>query len=168
MPRSYAFDVRRQVIELAGRVAAVCLVAGALASTASGVAAAAPQTVPAGTFSGCPHSVLPLPGPLATYAPAVRTTVLRFVATAFAHRSKNPKQLVGARASGVTFVRDWLPSGWIKDECGKTVWQRSVAVGVYFPAMDLLHNPVGRCNDCDHITFITARSPTGWMVWGEY
>jgi len=68
----------------------------------------------------------------------------------------------------VTLVRDWLASGWIKEECGRIVWQRSVAVGVYFAAMDVPHNPIGHCNDCDHITFITARTSSAWRVWGSY
>lgn len=94
--------------------------------------------------------------------------MLRFVATTLARRSKTPKQFVGARTTGVSFVRNWLPSGWIKNECGKTVWLRSIAVYVYFPAMDLPHNPIGHCNDCDHMVLITSRTRRGWTVWGIY
>jgi hypothetical protein len=131
-------------------------------------ATAAPQRVPSGTFDGCPRHILAIPGSAASYAPTVRTVVLRFVSTTFARRSKTPKQLINARATGVQLVRDWLPSGWIKRECGRVVWQRSLAVFVYFPAMDLPHNPIGHCNDCDHIAFMTSRTPTGWTVWGVY
>jgi len=144
------------------------LAAAALATSAGGPASAARQSVPAGTFHGCLHHVLRLPGSAASYAPTVRTLVLHFVATTFARRSKTPKQLLGARTTGMQLVRHWLPSGWIKSECGNAVWQRSIAVFVYFPAMDLVHNPIDRCNDCDHITFITSRTPTGWTVWGRY
>jgi hypothetical protein len=144
------------------------LAVAALAISAGSPASAAPQNVPAGTFYGCPHHVLPLPGSAASYASTVRAVVLRFVATTFARRSKTPKQLIGAQTTGVQLVRDWLPSGWIKSECGNAVWQRSIAVFVYFRAMDLPHNPIGHCNDCDHITFITSRTATGWTVWGLY
>jgi len=118
-----------------------------LAISACAAAAAAPRSVPTGTFNGCPQHVLPLPGSAASYAPTVRTVVLHFVATTFARRSKTTKQLVGAETTGVQLVRHWLPSGWIKSECGTAVWQRSIAVFVYFPARDLPHNPLGRCND---------------------
>ena len=144
------------------------LAVAALAIPVCAAAAAAPQSVPPGTFNGCPHHVLPLPGAAASYAPKVRAVVLQFVATTFARRSNKPKQLIGARTTGVQFVRHWLPSGWIKSECGTAVWQRSIAVFVYFPAMDLPHNPIGHCNDCDHITFITSHTRTGWTVWGLY
>ena len=150
------------------RTAGCVLVALAPLIAACAAAAARPQSVPSGTFDGCPRHVLALPGSAASYAPAVRTVVLRFVSTTFARRSKTPKQLVSARATGVQLVRDWLPSGWIKRECGKVVWQRSLAVSVYFPALDLPHNPIGHCNDCDHIAFIASRTPMGWTVWGVY
>jgi hypothetical protein len=148
------------------RLALLAIAVSAISACAPAIAA--PQSVPTGTFNGCPQHVLTLPGSAASYAPTVRTVVLRFVATTFARRSKTPKQLVGARATGVQLVRHWLPSGWIKRECGNAVWQRSIAVFVYFPAMDLPHNPIGHCNDCDHISFITSRTPTGWTVWGLY
>ena len=141
------------------QTAAVGLAAGALSLTAAGAVVAKP--VPAGTFDGCPRHVLPLTAPLASYAPIVRSVVQRFVTTTFAHRSKTQKSLIGARTTGAWLVRTWLPSGWIKDECGKTVWQRSLAVAVYLPAADLAHNPVGHCNDCDHLVFIVSRKPSG-------
>lgn len=150
------------------RAVAPYLATMVVALAACTVAVATPRAVPAGTFNGCPHAVWPLPGPLASYAPTVRVVVGRFVATTLAHRSKKPKEFVGARTTGVRLVSGWLPSGWIKAECGRTVWERSVAVSVYFPAMDLPHNPIGRCNDCDHITLITSRTSSGWTVWGIY
>jgi len=150
------------------RAAAVHVAAMVVALAACTVAAAAPRAVPAGTFNGCPHGVLPLPSPLASYAPTVRKVVLRFVATTLAHKSNKPKEFVGARTLQVALVSRWFPSGWIRDECGKTVWERSVEAGVYFPAMDLPHNPIGHCNDCAHITLIASRTANGWTVWGIY
>ena len=130
-------------------------------------ATASLRSVPAGTFSGCPRQVLPLLGSAASYAPTVRKVVLRFVATTFACRSKTPKKLVGARTTVVLLVRHWLPSGWIKSECGRTVWERSIAVQVYFPALDLPHNPIGHCNACALTIFIASRISIGWAVWGD-
>lgn len=129
---------------------------------------AAPHRVPAGTFAGCPSHAASLPSSAPTYAPAAKKAVLRFVRNTFSRESRTPKRLVGAKTTSVVLVRQWLPSGWIKSECGVGVWARSIAVGVYFPAMDLRHNPVGRCGDCDHITFLLSRTLDGWSVWGDY
>jgi hypothetical protein len=150
------------------RPVAGCLAAVMAGIAACSVAAAAPRAVPAGTSNGCPHNVLPLTAPLIAYAPSIRRAALRFVATTLARKSKGPEQFVGARTLQVGLVSRWLPSGWIKDECGKTVWERSVEVGVYFPAMDLPHNPLGRCNACDRLTLIASRTRSGWSVWGVY
>ena len=68
----------------------------------------------------------------------------------------------------VLLVRRWLPSDWIKQECGLTVWRRSVAVAVYFPRLDKPHNPIGHCNACAVLTFIAARTLGGWTVWARY
>jgi hypothetical protein len=134
-----------------------------------GFVVAAPAEPPPGTFDGCPRGSLALPSPAASYAPAARGAVMRFVRGTFARTiSRKPEKLIGARAGAVVLVRDWLPSGWIESECGKAVWERSLAVGVYFPALDLPHNPVGRCADCDHITFLASRTAAGWTVWGDY
>lgn len=146
-----------------------CYVAfGAAALASCTFAAAATRSVPSGTFNGCPGHILPLPGSQSAYGPTVRKVVLRFVGTTFASKTKTPKKLAGARTTGVQPVQTWLPSGWIKSECGATVWERSLAVFVYFPAMDLPHNPIGHCNACDHIAFITSRTRSGWTVWGDY
>jgi hypothetical protein len=64
-------------------------------------------------------------------------------------------------------VRQWLPSGWIKQECGLTVWRRSIAVAVYFPRLEKPHNPIGDCNACAVLTFIAARTGD-WTVWARY
>ena len=148
------------------RVSGACLVVFTLGFLASGVSGfAATTATPAGTFAGCPRGPLPLTGPLASYAPAARTRVLSFVR---AHTSRLTLKVDGARANRVLRTSAWLPSGWIKSECGLLVWKRSLAVGVFFPAMDPAHNPVGRCASCASITYLIAKLPRGWVVWGNY
>jgi hypothetical protein len=132
----------------------------ACALLASGAALAGP---PSGTFAGCPHGALPLPGPASAYAAATRTVVLRLV-----HAHPSHAKTAGATTDFVQLVRQWQPSGWIKSECGLRVWNRSLVVGVYYPAMDPPHNPVGRCNDCARIRFILSKTQRGWLVWGFY
>jgi hypothetical protein len=149
------------------RVACLLIISAMLgAFVASGSSAGVP--IPAGTFAGCPHGIIPLGGASATYELVAPRVVLRFVRTAVAARSKTPSKLIGARATSTFLVRDWLPSGWIRSECGETVWRDSVGVTVYFPAMDLPHNPVGHCNACDHIIYLIARTAHSWTVWGNY
>jgi len=136
---------------------------------ACGAALATTPGVPPGTFSGCPRDTRPLPAhPLTAYAPAVRSAALQFVRTSFTHISQKPAELAGARTTSTFLVTKWLPSGWIKSECGVALWRRSVGVNVYFPAMDLPHNPIGHCNACAHIVFLAAPTRGGWTVWGDY
>lgn len=147
---------------------ACALLATAVVVAVSVTPAFANAHSPPGTFSGCPHDALPLSArPLDSYQRAVRIAALQFVRTSFVHISRSPSKLVGARTTSVFLVRHWLPSGWIKTECGIRVWSRSVGVDVYFPKMDLPHNPVGRCNDCSHITFLASRTLGGWTIWGD-
>jgi len=131
-----------------------------LALLASGAALAG---TPAGTIAGCPQSTLPLPGTAVVYVPSARKVVLRYVRA-------HPKHLkiAGARTNLVLLMRHWLPSGWVKSECGLRVWERSLVVGVHFPAMDPPHNPVGNCSDCAEIRYLLARTPRGWLVWGLF
>jgi hypothetical protein len=152
------------------RTLILAVAAAMVAAVACGAAPAARGGVPSGTFSGCPRDTRPLPPrPLVSYAPAVRGAALQFVRTSFLHLSVTaPAKLVGARITQILLVRDWLPSGWIKTECGLKVWQRSVAVNVYFPRLDPPHNPVGHCNSCAHLVFLAARTQGGWTVWGDY
>jgi hypothetical protein len=91
--------------------------------------------------------------------------VLSFVQT---HGSRLKLKLDGARANRVLRVSAWLPSGWIKTECGLLVWKRSLAVGVFFPAMSPAHNPVGRRASCASITYLIAKLLGEWVVWGNY
>lgn len=76
-------------------------------------------------------------------------------------------RLAGAQVGQPFFTRKWLPSGWIRTECGVKVWQRSVAVGVRFPAMEY-PNPKGPCNDCAHVTLLLGKTRHRWVVWGNY
>jgi hypothetical protein len=149
---------------------AVCLsVSLALAVASAAAAPTVDRGAPVGTFHGCPRDPRPLPPRLAGYEPAVRAAVLHFVHTGFLRFARTPaSQLVGARVMKVVLVPHWFPSGWIKLECGATVWRRSVAVAVYFPRLDKPHNPIGHCNACAVLTFIAARTLSGWTVWARY
>lgn len=138
---------------------------GALVVVAAGVSARSPP----GTFSGCPRDTRPLPRRLAGSERAVRIAVEQFVRTSLWKVTTTPaSELVGARVGDVVRVSDWLPSGWVRSECGRAVWRNSVAVGVYFPRLDKPHNPIGHCNACDRVTLLAARTTGGWTVWGAY
>jgi hypothetical protein len=143
-------------------VMAACVCASATGSTAA---------TPSGTFSGCPRHPLPLPASAAAYASDARKAALRFVHGDYLRLARTHHwhlKVAGARTTRVLRVRHWLPSGWIKSECGLAVWRRSLAVGVYFPAMDPPHNPLGHCNDCAGVTFLLSKRASGWTVWGNY
>jgi hypothetical protein len=153
------------------RLSGCAVVAAAIALAAGAAALSSPQSVPPGTFTGCPRGTLPLPGSPSAYETPARKVVLSFVHTTYAQRSRTHRfglKDAGARADRVTLVRHWLPGGWVKSECGATVWARSFAVHIYFPAMDPPHNPVGHCNACARITFLISRTRRGWLVWGNY
>lgn len=151
------------------RIAACLFVLLALAAVLASAAVSFDRGIPVGTFHGCPRDPRPLPPHLPSYELGVRTAVLRFVRTGFLRFAQTPRpQLVGARVLKVVWVQRWLPSGWIKQECGLTVWRRSVAVAVYFPRLDKPHNPIGHCNACAVLTFIAARTIGDWTVWARY
>jgi hypothetical protein len=135
------------------------LVGLAVALSAAALAATAHAGNPPGTFAGCPAGLRPVP---ANYAPAARRVALRF---ALAH--PRGMRLRGAHATQAIRVTHWLPSGWIKSECGLAVWRRSVAVNVVFPAMEY-PNPKGPCNDCAHLVYLLGDTAHGWKVWGDY
>jgi hypothetical protein len=151
------------------RLVTVCVMSVLATATVSATARSGSAGSPVGTFSGCPHDTRPIPERIATFERPLRIAVLQFVGTSFRHFTKQPAgQLAGARIRQIILVRHWLPSGWIKSECGKTVWRNSAAVDVYFPRLDKPHNPVGHCNACAHLTFLTALTRGGWTVWGDY
>jgi hypothetical protein len=139
------------------RCAAVVAVVALFASSA------ALAGKPFGTFAGCPQATLPLPDAASTYAGTARKVVLAFVHTHPLHM-----KTAGATTASVLLVRHWLPSGWVESECGLRVWQRSLVVGVYYPAMDPPHNPIGHCNACARIRFLLSKTPRGWLVWGLF
>jgi hypothetical protein len=156
---------------LGGVVLCAALVC-ALFSSVAGSAISGSSTwtgVPVGTFAGCPRRVRPLPEQLARYEATASRVALRFVRTGFLKYAQTPAMnLVGARVRRVLPVRNWGPSGWVKTECGLSVWERSVTVLVYFPRLDKPHNPIGHCNACAQLTFLLALTPGGWAVWGRY
>jgi hypothetical protein len=145
------------------RVFACAALVGALSFSLNEAAHSAPGAKPVGTLAGCPRATLPLPKRATAYASVLRRVTMQFVRTHPLHM-----KTAGAEVNGVLLVRHWLPSGWIKSECGMRVWERSLVVGVYYPAMDPPHNPIGRCNACARISFLLSRTPLGWLVWGLY
>jgi len=141
--------------------------AGAVGLVVSAVALAASPGKPFGTFSGCPVGLLPPP---ATYEPAARHAASVFLTTTYAKWNTERHwgmKLAGAEVGEPFLVRNWLPSGWIKTECGRGVWQRSVGVTVGFPAMEY-PNPEGPCADCAHVTLLLGKTRHGWVTWGNY
>jgi len=56
--------------------------------------------------------------------------------------------------------RQWLPSGWVKRECGRALWERSVVADFDLPAM-------GPCESCAHVVFLPGKTRRGWITWGE-
>jgi hypothetical protein len=76
-------------------------------------------------------------------------------------------RLRGAKEKAPFLVTDWLPSGWIRAECGLKVWKRSVVVTFRLPAMEY-PNPKGPCSDCAHVTLLLGRTAHGWTAWGNF
>ena len=143
-------------MRLAAFVAALLLAGGAAATAA----------VPAGTFHGCPHGVRPLAGGVRAGGRRVRRSR---TSTTSRHASTGRPAGTSAPASWTcALVRHWFPSGWVKEECGRTVWLRSALVSVYFPVLDKPHNPVGHCNACSHLAYLVSLTARGWTVWGSY
>jgi hypothetical protein len=144
-----------------------CIVASAIAAAVCAAAMAASPGKPAGTFNGCPSGLVPPPS---TYKPAVRHAASVFLTTTYAKWNEERHwgmRLTGARVGEPFLVRHWLPSGWVRTECGNGVWRRSVGVNVSFPAMEY-PNPKGPCNDCAHVTLLLGKTSRGWVTWGNY
>lgn len=138
----------------------------------TGAACAAPALAgravkPTGTFNGCPHGLSPVPAGYRTDARRAATHFLHITYAKWNRVHHWGIRLAGADVGLPVLVRDWLPSGWVKEECGRTVWLRSVVVPVAFPAMEY-PNPVGPCNACAHIAFLLGKTSRGWIAWGEY
>ena len=143
---------------------AVALAVLAVAVLAARAGTARPSGPPPGTFAGCPHRVRPLPTSLA----GLPRAVIAFVHSRFLRIEPHHGDVTGARVVTVFRVSKWLPSGWIKSECGLNVWRRSAGVDVYFPKLDKPHNPVGHCNACASLVFIASLTSGGWTIWGDY
>lgn len=152
------------------RSTAAFVVGIALLACVCGRALAGPRGTPVGTFSGCPVGLLPLPPPVTHYSATARGVALHFLDTSYAAMNRShgsPLKLSHATTGRVLFVSRWLPSGWVKQECGMTTWQRSLVVAIRLPAMEY-PNPKGPCNDCARVSFLLGKTNAGWTVWGRY
>jgi hypothetical protein len=86
-----------------------------------------------------------------------------FLTTTFARWNRQRHwgiKLAGAQERMLLPVRKWFPSGWVKRECGRAVWERSVVVDFDLPAM-------GPCESCAHVVFLLGKTRRGWITWGE-
>jgi hypothetical protein len=139
-------------------------------SVAAVSAAASAGKRPAGTFYGCPSGLLTVPAG-ESWRPAARRAGLHFLRTTYARWNRqHPRRRVrlrGATAGRPLLARRWLPSGWIKSECGASTRQRSVVVPIGLPAMEY-PNPRGPCNDCAHVVLLLGLTRHGWTAWGQY
>jgi hypothetical protein len=120
-----------------------------------------------GTFNGCPHGLQALP---LTWRHEAATEAMTFLTTTYAAWNRQRHwalRMAGAQGGAPFLVRRWLPSGWIKRECGRTVWARSVGVTFIFPAMEY-PNPKGPCNACAHVTLLLGKTRSAWVSWGNY
>lgn len=145
----------------------VVLAVLAIALVGCGAALAAGGGKPVGTFAGCPRGLQPL---AANWQPTARRAALTFLNTTYATWSRQRHwglRLAGAKENTPFLVRHWLPSGWIKSECGLVVWKRSVGVTFEFPAMEY-PNPRGPCNACAHVTLLFGDTKHGWIAWGNH
>ena len=122
---------------------------------------------PVGTFHGCPHGLQALP---LSWRHEAATEAMTFLTTTYGAWNRQRHwglRMAGAQAGAPFLVRRWLPSGWIKRECGQTVWARSVGVTFIFPAMEY-PNPKGPCNACAHVTLLLGKTRSAWVTWGNY
>lgn len=143
------------------------LVGVAAVLAAAALAATARAGTPPGTFAGCPTGLEPVP---ASYAVTARRAAQTFLTTTYARWDRQRHwgtRLQGAEIGTPIRVTQWLPSGWIKSECGLATWRRSVAIPIRFPAMEY-PNPKGPCNACAHVTFLLGDTARGWQIWGNY
>jgi hypothetical protein len=152
------------------RLWAALLVLLAAIAVATGAAATSAAGRPAGTFHGCPSGLVALPADTALWRTEARQVGLHFVRTTYARWNRQHHwrlRLRGATAGRPFRASRWLPSGWIKTECGSTTRERSVVVPISLPAMRY-PNPVGPCNDCASVTLLLGLTRHGWTAWGQY
>lgn len=143
----------------------VLTITSALAAVCSALAA---STAPVpGTFDGCPHGLLPLPSLSATDDAAIRHASTSFMRTTYAKLNSQRHwklQLASFQLGRAFLIRTWLPTGWIKQECSRAVWEKSAGVGVALPEM---RRADPACADCAHIVLILGKHKSGWAVWGQ-
>lgn len=113
-----------------------------------------------GAAARCPPQPLPLPADLAE---AARATLR------FAVRSYAPRAGVVATRGHVARLRalpDWAPGAFVRSACGRTAWERTLAVTVVFPVMYDDANPrLPGCDYCAGAIFLVSRTERGWRVW---
>lgn len=125
---------------------------------------------PAGTFHGCPSGLVALPTNAARWRTEARQAAQHFLRTTYARWDRQHHwrlRLRGATAGRPFLASRWLPSGWIKTECGSTTRERSVVVPIGLPAMRY-PNPVGPCADCASLRLLLGLTRHGWTAWGQY
>ena len=147
------------------RAAALLVIAAVIVG--SEAVARATGGKPVGTFSGCPRGLQALP---LTWRHEAATGAMTFLTTTYATWNRERHwglRMAGAQEGAPFLVRRWLPSGWIKSECGQTVWARSVGVTFVFPAMEYPY-PKGPCNACAHVTLLLGKTRNAWVTWGNY
>ena len=145
------------------------VVIGVLVGSMAAGTALASAAKPVGTFHGCPRGLVRLSSN-SSWRPEARRAALHFFRTTYARWNREHHwrlRLRGATAGRPLLASRWLPSGWIKTECGSTTRERSVVVPIGLPAMRY-PNPVGPCNDCASVTLLLGLTRHGWTAWGQY
>lgn len=137
---------------------------------ATGAATTSAAGRPAGTFHGCPDGLVALPASASLWRAQARQAGLHFLRTTYARWDRQRHwrlRLRGATAGRPFLASRWLPSGWIKTECGSTTRGRAVVLPIDLPAMRY-PNPVAPCGDCAGVRLLLGLTRHGWMAWGQY
>ena len=151
--------VMRRVACLGVAVASVALAAGGAAS----FAAPSGWNDPPGTFNGCPRGLQPLPAAAGAWQPQARAAATVFLRTTYARWNRERhwhEKLAGAIFRKALPVRRWVMGAWVKSECGRNVWARSVMVDFDLPAM-------GPCESCAKVVLLLGKTHRGWIAWGQ-
>jgi hypothetical protein len=86
-----------------------------------------------------------------------------FLTTTYARWNRERQwheKLAGPVFRKVLPVRTWVVGAWVKSECGRSVWARSVMVDFDLPAM-------GPCESCAKVVFLLGKTYRGWITWGQ-
>ena len=140
-------------------VAAVALAAG----VATSLAARSAWNDPQGTFNGCPAAFDPLPAAGDAWKPQAAEAARVFLRTSYARWNRERQwheKLAGAVIRRVLPVRAWIMGAWVKSECGRSVWARSIMVDFDLPAM-------GPCESCAKVVLLLGKTRRGWTAWGQ-